>query len=279
MNEKKQLILHKSIQLFSRKGFADTSVQEIATACGISKGAFYLHFQSKEALLLALLQHHFQLVSGQLAAIESENLSPRGMFIAQIERQADEIPFHKEFLIMQARENAIPFNEEISAFLFKMRAETHRFFRNHLLAMYGDTIEPYSWDLAVALQGIQQSFLQLTIVDHAQFDARQMANFLLACADDLEAGFRRRSQKPVLDPDSMHKLFQPKITLSVLLTWLTELKKTSFNEDIIVSLEVIEQEITRNEPRAAVLRGMLVNLPGEPQLLEFVKALKEYCRL
>ena len=52
---KKQLIMDKALELFAEQGFEATSVQQITERCGISKGAFYLSFKSKEELILALI--------------------------------------------------------------------------------------------------------------------------------------------------------------------------------------------------------------------------------
>src|SRR5437868_10058752 len=35
---------------FARKGLRGARIEDITAACGLSKGAFYLHFKSKEAL-------------------------------------------------------------------------------------------------------------------------------------------------------------------------------------------------------------------------------------
>jgi AcrR family transcriptional regulator len=46
----------KAQRLFETRGLRKTSVDEIAQAAGISKGAFYLFYESKEALCLDLLE-------------------------------------------------------------------------------------------------------------------------------------------------------------------------------------------------------------------------------
>ena len=48
-------ILDAALQVFSRRGYRDTSVDEIAGASGTSKGGVYFHFPNKEAIFLALL--------------------------------------------------------------------------------------------------------------------------------------------------------------------------------------------------------------------------------
>lgn len=55
-------ILNAALVLFARQGFANTSMNDIVRESGVSKGGVYWHFQSKEALLLAIFDAFF---SGQ----------------------------------------------------------------------------------------------------------------------------------------------------------------------------------------------------------------------
>lgn len=279
MNEKEKLIIETSMKLFAQKGFAATSIQEIATACSMSKGAFYLHFKSKEALLLAILHYYFELLFEKIHSIDSESLPPREKFLKQVECQMREIHQHKEFIIMQARENAIPFNDEIEAFIFKMRTETHRIYHNRLYAIYGERIKPYFWDMAIALQGIEQSFLHLSLIEQIDMDYRQFAHFMLDCADDLDAGFQRRAKQPVIDSEKMNGLFKEKMNGEMILGWLADLAAEDWSDDTAVSLDVIKQELASSDPRPAVLRGMLANLAEEPGLQEFIQLVKDYYKL
>ncbi|MCH8994588.1 MAG: TetR/AcrR family transcriptional regulator [Chloroflexi bacterium] len=48
-------ILDAALRVFSRKGYRDTSVDEIAGESGTSKGGVYFHFPGKETILLHLL--------------------------------------------------------------------------------------------------------------------------------------------------------------------------------------------------------------------------------
>jgi AcrR family transcriptional regulator len=50
-------ILNAAETLFSRKGYYDTSMDEIVSGSGLSKGAIYGYFRSKEDLFLALQEH------------------------------------------------------------------------------------------------------------------------------------------------------------------------------------------------------------------------------
>ena len=50
-NEKKRRIVECAMQLINEKGFDSVSVSEITNAAGVSKGAFYIHFKTKEDLI------------------------------------------------------------------------------------------------------------------------------------------------------------------------------------------------------------------------------------
>jgi AcrR family transcriptional regulator len=52
----RQQILDASLRLFSERGFARTTVRDIARAAGITDAAIYYHFQSKKDLLQALVE-------------------------------------------------------------------------------------------------------------------------------------------------------------------------------------------------------------------------------
>jgi AcrR family transcriptional regulator len=53
--ETRTQIIKSAIKQFSIRGYSEASVDMICKDAGISKGAFYHHFESKQALFLALL--------------------------------------------------------------------------------------------------------------------------------------------------------------------------------------------------------------------------------
>lgn len=50
-NENKTKIIECALKLINEKGFDNVSVSEITKEAGVSKGAFYIHFKSKEDLI------------------------------------------------------------------------------------------------------------------------------------------------------------------------------------------------------------------------------------
>ena len=55
----RERLLEAGVQTFSKSGFNGCSVQDITDAAGVPKGSFYNHFESKEALGAAALEHYW----------------------------------------------------------------------------------------------------------------------------------------------------------------------------------------------------------------------------
>ncbi|MBK7761006.1 MAG: TetR/AcrR family transcriptional regulator [Deltaproteobacteria bacterium] len=51
-------IIREATRLFAERGYAATSVREIAEAVGVTKPTLYYHFGSKDGLFTALVNHH-----------------------------------------------------------------------------------------------------------------------------------------------------------------------------------------------------------------------------
>ncbi|MCZ1267020.1 MULTISPECIES: TetR/AcrR family transcriptional regulator [Paenibacillus] len=61
-----QQILNVAAQLFTDKGFEKTSIQDIIVTLGMSKGAVYHHFRSKEEILEAVMEQQFNYTAQML---------------------------------------------------------------------------------------------------------------------------------------------------------------------------------------------------------------------
>jgi len=63
----RRALIDSAVSLFGEQGYAATSVQEITDAAGVTKGAFYHHFEHKEDLLRLI---HDDFVDYYLSAME-----------------------------------------------------------------------------------------------------------------------------------------------------------------------------------------------------------------
>lgn len=285
MKEKEKIIIETAIKLFAHKGVSSTSIQEIATESGISKGAFYLYFKSKDALLLAILTYYFNRLQKNIQIFENLDLPPREKFAKQLTALFETLLTHKEFIIMQAREQAIPLNESVQELIFKMHTSTHQFYMQSLQAIYGDAIKNHIWDLSLLLDGMFQSYLKLMIVDDSQISLTDFTQFMLRRMDDLVAGIT--NDTPLVTRKEINHflnktkafLTEPNKITHILQQLKKEITVIENNEDLIVSFEVLEAETKKEVPRTAVIQGMLSNFNDYPSLAKLQKKIASYFQL
>lgn len=63
----KERIESAALELFAQQGYGHTSISQIAKAAGISKGLMYNYYESKEALLHAIVQKGFEMGESMVA--------------------------------------------------------------------------------------------------------------------------------------------------------------------------------------------------------------------
>ncbi len=80
-------LLEQGYKLFSAYGLKKTNVEEIAAAAGISKGAFYNFYESKEALFMDVIeQAEIRLRQEVLAVVDLPGPSPRARLLAVLKK-------------------------------------------------------------------------------------------------------------------------------------------------------------------------------------------------
>lgn len=63
-----------AVRLFASRGYANTSLEDVASAAGFTKGAVYYYFKSKENLLLSVLQDiEGRSIDRTVAAVQSRS--------------------------------------------------------------------------------------------------------------------------------------------------------------------------------------------------------------
>ncbi len=79
--ERRAAILHGAARAFASTGFVDTSMEDVAAACGVTKLIVYRHFVSKEELYREILEQVFdhlgQELRSELARPTRSGLGPR----------------------------------------------------------------------------------------------------------------------------------------------------------------------------------------------------------
>lgn len=84
-------LLESAVDLFTTQGYARTTINEIASHAGMTRGAFYWHFQSKEDVIKGIWENHaypgFNPVRQALVSLPETD--PASAFRVQINRLID----------------------------------------------------------------------------------------------------------------------------------------------------------------------------------------------
>src|SRR5512134_1356208 len=93
--DKRNRILRAAVQIFSRKGFFNSKVSEIARASGVADGTIYLYFKNKDDLLISLFEEKM----GEVVADVRQRVSSAGDALAKLRIFIDN---HMELLDREA---------------------------------------------------------------------------------------------------------------------------------------------------------------------------------
>ena len=85
--EKYQRILTASMEVFARKGFAESKISEIAQVAGVGDGTIYLYFKNKDDLLISLFESKLEEINQGLRESLSGIIEPKAQLKAIIDFQ------------------------------------------------------------------------------------------------------------------------------------------------------------------------------------------------
>ncbi len=110
--ETRMRILEAAMEHFASQGYNAASVDDICAAAGVSKGAFYHHFPSKQAVFFALFQDWLQGLDKAFAAIHPatvpETLMQMTGVLPDLFATADNrLPMFLEFWLQASRDESI----------------------------------------------------------------------------------------------------------------------------------------------------------------------------
>ena len=87
--ETRARIVQSALKLFAGKGYETTGVAEVCADAEVSKGAFYHHFPSKQAIFIELLQEWLQGLDAELGkAMNRSSTVPEGLMAMASEMRA-----------------------------------------------------------------------------------------------------------------------------------------------------------------------------------------------
>ena len=286
--EKRKQILVTALQLFSTKGVAATSMQEIAEVCGMSKGSLYLHFKSKEELEKSIYEYIISRIRDEVLRLDQETgLSPK----EQLRRQAEVLLVHflevREFLLNQMHDNPgpgkPPLDQECA--MRKTNAALN-WFRSKLRTVYGAEIEPYTLEIAMFVGGMLGSYMRFLFLPGLPLNVGILSRHLTGMLDDVTDSLLSRKPEPLIPLEAWERLDgiraeethfsrHPLVVIKALRDKMKELAMDpALRIDAMDSLDLLEKELTGSRPRRVVLKGMLANLEPVHGLEDLTRELR-----
>jgi len=84
--ESKNIILSTAEKYFAEHGIKETDIIEICREAGLTRGAFYYHFSTKQQFLLELLDRWINRMAGQLELAQFKSKDPLEILMEIIEK-------------------------------------------------------------------------------------------------------------------------------------------------------------------------------------------------
>lgn len=109
-------LLTLAAEMFATKGFAQTTVRDIADAAGILSGSLYHHFRSKEAMLTELLSGFLDGLNARFTEIVESGVDPQADLDGLITESFRTI--HNERLAVALYQNEASFLATVEGFEF-----------------------------------------------------------------------------------------------------------------------------------------------------------------
>jgi len=96
--QKKETIIHTALNLFSKNGFYNTTIPDIAKQVGMSVGNFYNYFKSKEILAKELILYISEYLGKNIRAINEQDIPTKAKIEAIVSMYFDMATKHPEMI-------------------------------------------------------------------------------------------------------------------------------------------------------------------------------------
>lgn len=272
MQKKKESIITTAQQLFIEKGYFTVSVQEIIDASNISKGTFYNYFNSKNDLILTILQRFKDEVQMERGLIlQNGDLHHKTILVKQLEVKFNLYKKYHMFSLYQTL--FLERDQKLNNLIFQQRIDEVHWFAQRLTDIYGNDIKEYSIDLATQCLGAITH--QIQFADMIKMEHKSCVPFIQYNLSFLESALPELSQKPFTlfstqsidfmedhdstDPRIIHRKIQKNI--KQLIEQIPTDKKEAHE-----MLAFITKEIETDQPQFTILSTIARSLSSNKEL-------------
>ena len=272
MEEPRADILEAAHALFLEQGYSQTTIQELADRVGISKGAVYLHFRSKNDVFTTLLRDLEQRVMDRVLELhEREDLDPLEKLREQLRLQFSEVREQKMLFEHCLQDAQIALDEELSLIAQKGRVDWQTMQETFVRDAFPELDGAAVTELAVCLNGALNEYYTYVLLEGAEVDPDAVANLLVTLASPMAAALGQLEPLPVLDRSALSSREEIEGRLQALSEErveqaLVELEQhagdapASDRAEILETVEALRHTLAQKSPSRIVLQGLVANL-------------------
>lgn len=273
--QKKQLIMEKALELFAKQGFEATSVQQITEHCGISKGAFYLSFKSKDELIIALIDHFMMEFTSDIDYIVRNSNNDNELLYQFYYETYRAFLKHTDFAKILMKEQMHTFNEEFMLKLHSYDKSLEKIILSMLERLYGEEINQIKYDLIYCIKGFMSTYSHLLLFYQVPLDIDLLSKSLVEKTNILV----KHTTVPFISKE-LNQLFNRPLDEEVTKEKMTDIlvQKIDEMEESIEkeSLILLKQELIEPSYRPAIIKGLLENIRNHPHCKWISYLLREY---
>jgi TetR/AcrR family fatty acid metabolism transcriptional regulator len=118
-SEKRERVVEAAVEVFAEHGFHGARIAAIAERAGVAEGTIYLHFRSKDELLLTIFREKMARILAEMAALLGSDADPREKLARYVEGHlglVTEQPALMQVLTVEVRQSARFMRSAPSAF-------------------------------------------------------------------------------------------------------------------------------------------------------------------
>ncbi|WHY77040.1 TetR/AcrR family transcriptional regulator [Neobacillus sp. WH10] len=271
---KKQLIMEKALELFAKQGFEATSVQQITEHCGISKGAFYLSFKSKDELITAIIDDFMMQITSDIDYIV-KNTKDEQILYEFYYAIYHFFQKHSDFANVLIKEQSHTFNKEL---ILKMQYY-EKVIENAILLMierlYGDRVKDTKYDLIYCIKGFMSTYSQLFVFYNVPLDLKLLAKSLVEkttlLAQHTTAPFVTQELSQLVKQPMNEEVTKEQI-LEIIVQKIDEMEESIEKESLIL----LKQHLLEPTLSPAIVKGLLENIRNHPHCKWISYLLRRY---
>ncbi len=275
---KKQLIMDTALELFAKQGIASTSVQQITESCGISKGAFYLSFKSKEELVLELIDNAMkQLVSDLDYQVKHTQVNEDSLYMfyesvfSSFKKHSDQGKiFMNDHHLSVSPEliNKIQYYDKLINSTILLLIEK----------VYGNSIDHLKYDLLYCIKGFLKTYSELFVFTKIPLDVSLLSKSLAEKTNLLAM----HETIPFITEELSYLIDSPAespVDIDTITTLLSSHAEAADGDYIKESLNLLNEQASNQTMSAAIINGLIENIRHIPYGKWLAYLLRQYFQL